>query len=54
MPEVLTQLAEYLQLSEHTIYRLLGRGQLPGFKLGDTGVSGGRWWTTARTRGWPG
>jgi PTS system nitrogen regulatory IIA component len=36
MPEVLTlkQLAEHLQLSERTIYRLLGRGQLPGFKLG--------------------
>jgi PTS system nitrogen regulatory IIA component len=36
MPDVLTlkQLAEHLQLSERTIYRLLGRGQLPGFKLG--------------------
>jgi nitrogen PTS system EIIA component len=34
--EVLTlrQLAEHLQLSERTIYRLLGRGQLPGFKVG--------------------
>lgn len=36
MSEVLTlkQLAEHLQLSERTIYRLLGRGQLPGFKVG--------------------
>jgi len=36
MPDVLTlrQLAEHLQLSERTIYRLLGRGQLPGFKVG--------------------
>ena len=36
MSDVLTlkQLAEHLQLSERTIYRLLGRGQLPGFKLG--------------------
>lgn len=30
----LKQLAEHLQLSERTIYRLLGRGQLPGFKVG--------------------
>jgi len=36
MQEVLTlkQLAEHLQLSERTIYRLLGRGELPGFKVG--------------------
>ncbi len=36
MSDVLTlkQLAEHLQLSERTIYRLLGRNQLPGFKLG--------------------
>lgn len=36
MPDVLTlrQLADHLQLSERTIYRLLGRGQLPGFKVG--------------------
>lgn len=36
MPDVLTlkQLAEHLQLSERTIYRLLGQGQLPGFKVG--------------------
>jgi len=36
MTDVLTlrQLAEHLQLSERTIYRLLGRGQLPGFKIG--------------------
>lgn len=36
MSDVLTlrQLAEHLQLSERTIYRLLGRGQLPGFKVG--------------------
>lgn len=36
MTDVLTlkQLAEHLQLSERTIYRLLGRGQLPGFKVG--------------------
>lgn len=36
MPDILTlkQLAGHLQLSERTIYRLLGRGQLPGFKVG--------------------
>ena len=36
MSDVLTlkQLAEHLQLSERTIYRLLGRGQLPGLKVG--------------------
>ena len=36
MSEVLTlrQLAEHLQLSERTIYRLLSRGQLPGLKIG--------------------
>lgn len=36
MPDVLTlkQLADHLQLSERTIYRLLGRGELPGFKVG--------------------
>lgn len=36
MAEVLTlrQLAEHLQLSERTLYRLLGRGLLPGFKVG--------------------
>jgi PTS system nitrogen regulatory IIA component len=36
MSDVLTlkQLADHLQLSERTIYRLLGRGQLPGFKIG--------------------
>lgn len=36
MLDVLTlkQLAEHLQLSERTVYRLLGRGQLPGFKVG--------------------
>lgn len=36
MPDVLTlkQLAEHLQLSERTIYRLLRQGQLPGFKVG--------------------
>jgi nitrogen PTS system EIIA component len=36
MTDVLTlkQLAEHLQLSERTIYRLLGRGELPGFKVG--------------------
>lgn len=36
MPDVLTlkQLGEHLQLSERTIYRLLGRGQLPGVKVG--------------------
>ena len=27
----LKQLAEHLQLSERTVYRLLGRGELPGF-----------------------
>jgi PTS system nitrogen regulatory IIA component len=36
MTDVLTlkQLADHLQLSERTIYRLLGRGELPGFKVG--------------------
>jgi nitrogen PTS system EIIA component len=36
MPDVLTlkQLAEHLQLSERTVYRLLRRGELPGFKVG--------------------
>jgi predicted DNA-binding transcriptional regulator AlpA len=35
MPDVLTlnQLADHLQLSERTIYRLLGRGELPGILL---------------------
>ncbi len=28
------QLAEYLQLSQRTVYRLLERGDLPGFKVG--------------------
>ena len=30
----LKQLAEHLQLSERTVYRLLGRGELQGFKVG--------------------
>lgn len=36
MSDVLTlkQLAEHLQLSERTVYRLLGTGDLPGFKVG--------------------
>ena len=34
--EILTikQVAEYLQLSEKTAYRLAGEGKLPGFKVG--------------------
>ena len=36
MPDVLTlnQLAHHLQLSGCTIYQLLGRRELPGFKVG--------------------
>lgn len=36
LPDVLTlkQLAEHLQLSERTVYRLAGRGEVPGFKVG--------------------
>jgi PTS system nitrogen regulatory IIA component len=36
MPELLTakQLAEYLQLSQRSIYRLLERGELPATKIG--------------------
>jgi len=36
MPDLLTpkQLAEYLQLSERTVYRMLDRNQLPAFKVG--------------------
>jgi PTS system nitrogen regulatory IIA component len=36
MPDLLTpkQLAEYLQLSQRTIYRLLDRDQIPAFKVG--------------------
>lgn len=36
MPDLLTpkQLAEYLQLSERTIYRMLERGQLPAIRVG--------------------
>jgi nitrogen PTS system EIIA component len=36
MQDVLTlkQLADHLQLSERTVYRLLDRGELPGFKVG--------------------
>ncbi|MBX6363503.1 MAG: PTS sugar transporter subunit IIA [Gemmatimonadetes bacterium] len=36
MPDLLTtrQLAEYLQLSERTIYRLLERGEIPALKVG--------------------
>ncbi|HEY7878109.1 MAG TPA: PTS sugar transporter subunit IIA [Gemmatimonadaceae bacterium] len=36
MPDLLSpkQLAEYLQLSQRTIYRLLDRGDLPGVKVG--------------------
>jgi nitrogen PTS system EIIA component len=36
MPDLLTakQVAEYLQLSQRSIYRLLERGELPGIKVG--------------------
>ena len=36
MPDLLSpkQLAEYLQLSQRTVYRLLERGDLPGVKVG--------------------
>jgi PTS system nitrogen regulatory IIA component len=36
MPDLLTakQLAEYLQLSSRSIYRLLGRGEVPATKIG--------------------
>lgn len=35
-PKVLTvnELAEYLRVHRSTIYRLLKKGQLPGFKIG--------------------
>jgi excisionase family DNA binding protein len=36
MPDLLTarQIAEYLQLSQRSIYRLLERGELPATKIG--------------------
>lgn len=30
------QVAEYLQVTERTIYKLAWAGQLPGFKVGNT------------------
>jgi len=35
-PEILTakQLAEYLQMDEHTIYRLAKKGKIPAMKIG--------------------
>jgi excisionase family DNA binding protein len=30
------QLAQYLQVTERTIYKLAWAGQLPGFKVGNT------------------
>jgi len=35
-PEILTvkQLADYLQMDEHTIYRLAKNGKIPGTKIG--------------------
>jgi len=36
VPEILTvkQLADYLQMDEHTIYRLTKSGKIPGMKIG--------------------
>jgi excisionase family DNA binding protein len=35
-PEVMTttELAEYLQIHPSTLYRMLRKGQIPGFKIG--------------------
>jgi excisionase family DNA binding protein len=35
-PEIMTitQVAEYLQISEITTYKLVNEGQIPGFKIG--------------------
>jgi len=35
-PEILTakQLSEYLQMDEHTIYRLAKKGKIPAMKIG--------------------
>jgi excisionase family DNA binding protein len=30
------ELGEFLRLSESTIYKLASKGQLPGFKIGDS------------------
>ncbi len=30
------ELGQYLKLSESTIYKLAGNGELPGFRLGDS------------------
>jgi excisionase family DNA binding protein len=30
------QVAEYLSVNERTVYRMAERGDLPGFKVGDT------------------
>jgi excisionase family DNA binding protein len=30
------QVAEYLSVNERTVYRMAERGELPGFKVGDT------------------
>ena len=36
LPEILTvkQLADYLQMDEHTIYRLAKSGKIPAMKIG--------------------
>lgn len=30
------EVAQFLRLSEATVFKLLGEGQLPGFKIGDS------------------
>jgi len=38
--------AEYLDVDAKTVYRMVNRGDLPGFKVGGVGGSGGKTWTT--------
>lgn len=38
MPDIVTakEVGRYLKLSESTIYKLAARGEIPGFKIGDS------------------
>ena len=38
MPNIVTarEVGQYLKLTESTIYKLASRGELPGFKIGDS------------------
>lgn len=38
MPQIITakEVAQYLKLSESTIYKLASNGEIPGFRIGDS------------------